>query len=276
MKIALIPPIPELRNHQGDIHFALSEHVHIPSYQEFYRQVGKQGEFVILDNSAHEKGAAEDFDRVLTNAAAIHAREIVLPDVLENSNETVERTTAAIRRLDMDVFFNAFIPKPSLMIVPQGQTYTQWRICLERMLYAWQRSTLWREHKLTVGVSKDYQRWEGGILNLVQALFQYKEMNLINDVHLLGWPKDLWELVEVGRMYPWVRSTDSSKPFVYAMRGISLHMNRESPWYPHRSDNYWDTHVSNVSCLRRNIAVFRAAANGRKVDTVFSDGDPEE
>ena len=271
MKAALIPPISGLRQFgvTGKFHLLLSHLLREPQYFSHYAKQRQEGAYLILDNSAHEFGQGNDPEALIYNAAAMNAQEVVVPDVLEDSEATIERSLEALeywfekkdrilRRLN-----------PALMYVPQARNKGDWEMCLQNLIrmhmYVTQRNKY--RTSLVVGVSKDYEAWwpKEGLCPLLDIL---SEMRLTSDikfqVHLLGWGRNLWYLERYAKTYPWIRSTDSAKPFVYGMARLQLEPHEEVPTYPKRPTNYFhkrmDDQMRHISTV--NAMIFRSLASG--------------
>lgn len=259
MKIALIPPIPELRSFPSTgIHLLLSHLLEDDRYLSYYIERRREGDYLILDNSAHEFGVGNKPDKLFKQARALRAQEIVCPDVLFDANGTVEATRQMLKYIEAHTEIYKKAGSPRLMIVPQGQDRTQWVKCLTNLLKVYDAT---REDVAlpdpVIGVSKDYDVFvKGGITTLV------KEYCEGYDVHCLGWPSNLWSLARVQQECPWVRSTDSAKPFVYARAHILLEPGGRVPEYPRRGDDYFQAvmNYQQHEIAARNIRVFDAAA----------------
>lgn len=272
MKVALIPPIPELPFFAtGDLHLLLTDQFEQAHYRNHYLVQRHKGAYLILDNSAHENGAGDKASEIRNQAIFYNAQEVVVPDVLEDGPGTIEGAIAAIeewfeggRKAMRDL-------NPALMYVPQGSDYEDWQECL-RTLTRLHKHTA-KKHNLrrnfVIGVSKDYEVWDGGIERLLSEDISPLRNYLINEgitiqVHLLGWGRQLWKLRELAARFPWLRSTDSAKPFVFARGGIDLreHLDSEPPVYPTRPSDYFTQplaqHEREVAWS--NVGVFRMCA----------------
>lgn len=260
MKIALIPPIPELRTFTSTgIHLILSHLLEDVEYRTYYRERAEADDYIILDNSAHEFGAGNRPDLLLDQAIEVKANEVVCPDVLFDANGTYEATRSMLVYLNKNWSHYVEAGKPQLMIVPQGSNRQEWVKCLNNMLRAWVVMPDYPLGDPVIGVSKDYEPLvKGGITSLISQYL--KPLNM--QVHCLGWPSDLWALARVQRECPWVRSTDSAKPFVYAANEILLEPGGKVPDYPRRAPDYFSAPLTEVSrsIAKRNIEVFQAAA----------------
>lgn len=280
MKAALIPPIPDLKRYgTGDFHLLLSHLLKDKRYFEHYDDQRKKGAYLVLDNSAHEEGQGNDPEVLLFNAMAIRAQEIVVPDVLDDGPATVERSTEALetwfegtssvnRRLIHDL-------SPALMYVPQGRNEAEWWECLQELirihLYVTKRYQY--RPRFVIGLSKDYETWKGGLLHLLNEYLLPQVRNSYfpynPQVHLLGWGRKCWALAEIAKIHPWIRSTDSAKPFVFARGKINLwtHLESEPPKYPGRTNDYFQKALTprQRELADGNAELFRKLANNEQV-----------
>src|SRR5690242_1682881 len=175
MKIALIPPIPDLEmSLLGDMQFALHHLCENETYRNFYREQAAIGEYVILDNGAHENNVGTNIEDLVVTAAHIQAREIVLPDTLFHAMHTVEAARESFKVLAESPLFKSFSPTPRLMIVPQGRDSLDWEWCLDAMLRSAQAHGFFE--LLVIGLSKDYEKQEGfpllGLDHLINRFLQ--------------------------------------------------------------------------------------------------------
>lgn len=267
MDVALIPPVPELRLTESTrTHLVLSHLFDQEEYLKYYRGCSEVGDFIILDNGAHENGVGESNASLLDKARLINADEIVLPDVLFNGQSTVELTKQMLKWIAGPGWNDYLMAgKPNFMIVPQGSNRTEWSKCLAQLMREWD---LWTDRcpetlgQPCIGVSKDYEIWNHGLVQLIQRyIVPFYEERFI-DVHCLGWPNKLWSLSDIVKEYPWVRSTDSAKPHVYAYYEIQLEPGGPIPDYPRRPPNYFNRPFTTLqrSIAKKNIEVFKAAA----------------
>lgn len=253
MRIAIIPPLGLLDTYGpagDDYHLCLSNEVlKYPQYADFYRSRSDRGDHVILDNSAHEQLQGQSLAQLLEAADKVGPTEIVLPDRLFFGDDTLERSTIAYEA------FRRSMPNVNLMGVPQGRHFSEWIDCLHGL------STLGVD---TIGISKDYEVWDGGLRKLVMAahLLGYSQKS----IHLLGWGRNLWELKDLSG---YVRGVDSAKPIVYALGGIELPYpltKENAPTYPKRKSNYFNDKGPYPEAFHRlvrvNLAIFRAMARG--------------
>ncbi len=272
MKTALIPPVPLLDKYgNGDLHLLLSHLVdEFPAYREHYTKRREAGDYLILDNSAHEHGRGNSMEALLKQASLLRAQEVVVPDVLFDRRATVSSAQNSISWLKTqhgrDCFERA--GRPRLMYVPQGEGRHEWSTCLMLLMAIHHGGDV---HlglgPPVIGISKDYYTLKGGLVGIIdEYVVEYFEHDRA-DVHCLGWPTDLWQLAKVAKKHPWVRSTDSAKPFVYADADILLEPGGDVPAYPRRKETYFSEGLSKNGLLLadRNVAVFEAAANNELI-----------
>jgi hypothetical protein len=271
VKTALIPPIPDLHKFgTGSFHLLLSHLFKSQEYREHYKKMRANGAWLVLDNSAHENGAGEMSEVLLKQALYYNAQEIVVPDVLDDGESTIETGREAL---------DAWFPRtgtspldglnPQLMYVPQGKDYADWKECLRNLIgmhkYVAKKNNV--RANFTIGISKDYEVWDGGIARLirddVEPIVRGNQQGV--QVHLLGWGRQLWCLRGIAKEFPWIRSTDSAKPFVYAWKGIELDSMQDPPPYPTRPPGYFFRKLTKkqIEIASSNVHTFTRTAQGR-------------
>lgn len=273
MRIALIPPIPNLRSQATTgIHLMLSHLIERPGYLDYYRKRRAAGDYLILDNSAHEHGHGNKAQELLFQAMIVGAHEVVCSDVLFDAKGTVQATQAMLAYIRTDYGWDAYVAAgmPRLMLVPQGKTEREVEQCLHRLVILWMEYMQQLSGRPPViGISKDYddEILEGGIAEFIVKYVYPLRVSMRADVHCLGWPANLWALADVHRKAPWVRSVDSAKPFVYAAAGIRLEPGGDVPEYPHREPGYFSTPIGGrrATIARVNVEVFKAAATNELI-----------
>lgn len=270
MRIALIPPTPDLTKlPRTGIHLLLSQNFSDERYVEYYKERRKYGDLLILDNGAHENGIGEEAHHLLAKSSVVNAQEVVVPDALFDRRATVERAKRFMRYIVSREGRKAYTSAgcPRLMLVPQAQERAEWGVCLHAMLTAWDRIVPEDMESPVIGISKDYDSWRGGLIRLISDFVEplYDERDF--DVHLLGWSNNLWMTAQIAQTYPWIRSTDSAKPFVFAKRLIRLEPGGRIPNYPRRDPNYFTESltVAQWEIAMVNIEVYKAAAQNELV-----------
>lgn len=272
MKASVLPPIPNLDLAEGrDFHLTLAHLCEYDRYVEFYRNEREKGSYIILDNGAHEFQSGEGPNHLLEKAQKIRANEIVCPDFLFDADQTVSLAEKALPIFASEMgmrtlyYTGARVQVYRIMLVPQGKTYLSWRRCLHHLLELYYRQAFILPP--VIGLSKDYEMWDGGLHKLltVDILPLVRELSL--DLHLLGWGRDMKALPVIARDYgSWIRSVDSAKPMVYAMSGVGIIDLFQAPEYPKRPEGYFQRALTPEELLlaRANIDIFDRCCEGRR------------
>lgn len=268
MKTALICPIPHLKTWgMGGTHLLLSHLCNDRKYRAHYKLERRQGAYLILDNSAHENKAGEKPEVIARLTEVFNPQEIVVPDVLFDSEQTIANALKA-----HEVWFEnksiVSMANPQLMYVPQGRTKAEWAVCLNELvrIHRYSAHRHGSRQRFTLGVSKDYEDWNGGLpLLFAEYIAPLRDRlhmeGCLMDVHLLGWGRRLWDLRRLTQKYPWIRSVDSAKPFVYAMAGIYLVYGADQPYPGRPEDFFWRKIIGHKrDIVRHNIEVFQQVA----------------
>lgn len=263
----LIPTRPHQALVSGQKYHLLLSHELDPASKAFYALEASHGSYLILDNSAHEKSEGEDLSVLLRQADEIRASEIVVPDVLFDRSMTLYRVRTSLTSLARSCdegHYHRVVPR--LMIVPQARQKDELKECLWELVSfidgLRRRSGAARSWQFTIGVSKDYNDVWGDrdfLLNFL-ALEVVPASKMIDaEIHLLGWPKPLPVLREIAQSFAYtVRSTDSARPFTFAMFGIDLAESLDIE-YPKRPKGFFERAVPKewVGVLASNISVYR-------------------
>jgi hypothetical protein len=232
-------------------HLALCHLVDSDSvYGAFYVEAAARGDFIILDNSAHELG--EGLTSAMERASdLIQPTEVVLPDRLFNAEDTVDFARDQIGD------FSTLAPR--VMGVPQGTTIPEWNACCAELI------SLGVD---TIGISKDYENWEGGLIDRVRSVWELSLRTWnpkISAIHMLGWGRQLWQLGQLTNLQAKgpipIRGVDSGKPLVYAWGGIDLSQNG-TPKYPKRVPHFFDLGEDDIpmNLALKNVNQFRTVA----------------
>lgn len=262
MHVAHIVPVSQLDQPDlGTFHLSLSHLLDMDEYATAYRNFARRGDWVILDNSAHENQVGNNPELLLHQARELGAKELVLPDSLFDAQDTLRRTREALAVYTE--FSDGSLPQ--FMIVPQGTTIYEWGYCLHELVQSLLQTL--GEVRFTLGVSKDYEMWVGGLDTLfrrfILPMHNDLVLNPLMEVHLLGWGREQSALTSLAHRYPWIRSTDSAKPTVYAMNNIPLKLSKESPSYPGRpKDFFWsELNPGQIELAKQNRRIFETRAN---------------
>jgi hypothetical protein len=248
MRFAAIPPIPNLRDFESTgIHLCLAHLMNDEEYTKYYRERSDSGDYVILDNGAHENETIE-FVELLALGRAIGAKEVVLPDVPHDSILTITHFNTYISMFEYDHELQRLwkvCGSPRLMYVPQVPLVDDALIrFIDLAGYMTRRvlSTTNKDLRFTIGVPLMYEAVAGGLYSLLDRITWLVDDTDIQ-IHMLGWSRDLTTPIDVAHDFPGVRSCDSAKPFVFAKHGIHMQhaaiQHSMDDLYPGRSDMYF-------------------------------------
>lgn len=262
MKMGMIAPIPNLAEFaQGDFHLLLSHLIESDmgeAYVNHYRNQAQHNDaWLTLDNSAYELQAGGAVENLFKQAVFLGAREIVLPDVMHKMEATKRSGAEALYVLD-PLADQLDAMKIQIMLVPQGETIYEWGMCLSHLISM--HNAVFPDRIYTIGVAKDYEVFTGGRANLIQRFVEPLRKERRFDVHLLGVGNELTDLSALATRFPWIRSTDSVKPFVYGLHKVRLTMGyMDTPPYPGRPKNYFETPIPEglKPLVKHNIRIFR-------------------
>lgn len=130
MQIINIVPVGNIcMEYNQPMHMYLT---HLVEKYPIYAKVAQQaGGYKILDNSLIELGKAITIERVLNAAEKIKADEIILPDVFQDWEGTLNRVDHALKEID-----RRYLGKwPfKLMAVAQGGTWAEWNMCYKKLM----------------------------------------------------------------------------------------------------------------------------------------------
>lgn len=244
MKIALIPP-RGLENYAlgSRFHLALAipELIRRATYRGMYERATRLGDYVVLDNGAYEGQTVPD-GLLFATSERLMCSEIVLPDVMLNTTDTVSRVAEYCRS------YNSSVKK---MAVAQGTTQEQFRRCVEAFSQRPEIQVLGIPKHMPTTLEKPAARIE--FANWVKT--RYKERF---EIHFLG-ANSMWlgEIRAVTKYANHVRSLDTSLPFNYAIAGAELKVMSSTGTVISRPDHYFDADWSReitTSLIQDNIA----------------------
>lgn len=167
-------------------HDIVASELNRAAYHEVFGQRKWDGT-VILDNSVIELGTAVDLDEIATAAEACRANVIVLPDVLENGDATVDSITDAYgewaSRFDDVLGIDNYL----FMIVPQGKTIEQFTECA-RVLYDFMEEY---EQRIMWGIPRNLVKLHGTRKLGINAIQEIDDMAHPFPIHLLGFSDNI-------------------------------------------------------------------------------------
>lgn len=188
------------------------------SYANFFAEKSKEGKHVLLDNSAFEFGGAVDDSVLLQAIDLVSPTEFILPDVLFDGNETLNRTLYFLdKHARKDVRY---------MAVPQGKTIDQWLESYKNLSKIPNISSIgigaiYAKHDV-FGVDRSYISGREYILDELKAT---RLLDTTKEHHLLGLGNSGHLEIEKLKKNDFIRSTDSSAAFIHGMQGKKFEKN---------------------------------------------------
>ena len=191
-----------------------------PEYYDFFKNSLKMGREVLLDNSIFELGTAFDPDKFYKYIAELRPSYYVVPDVLEDTNGTINSFINWIARPDPDKISN--IPKIGVV---QGTTFSELAECYSFMATNADYIAIsfdYSYYQMTGLGTNKLQRQCSGRPKLIRNLISEGIWDESKPHHLLGCslPKefksyDSWFQKEYN-----IRSLDTSNPVVAGIHNI--------------------------------------------------------
>jgi hypothetical protein len=242
MKLALIPPVQWLESftNMTKCQLMLPQMLRNSAYSFHYSSLcAKLTEFVILDNGAAEKDPF-DAEALLLIARHFRVSEVVASDVLGDTAATTIATEHFLNKATELGY------EGRIAIVLQGRELEFALNMVFRFIELNKGVTTVHIPRSLIQVGREWAR-------LDLAAHIHNKYPYI-DIHLLGasnlWPK---EILEAARNYPFIRSMDTSMPFVCARNYFTIGQERA----PHRdgdSSYFTDTYTRlQYDTARRNV-----------------------
>ena len=234
---------------QGHYHMALSNLIlKSEAYRAFYKAMSDRGDFVSVDNGVVEEGKPLEFSEVLRAAHMVHAKEVVLPDLIGDGCDSLEETLRGLEWLRAEGCINDFV----WLGVPHGTTATEWFYTYCRLLACLEIST--------IGLSMfDAPAFPKGRPQLVDTLEKLGMVDSERDYHILGCVSDIREAANLNR--PWVRSMDTGVPVRLGIKGVwhpRLCAAALAPIVSHRDFDFFGDYLMKEA-IQHNIDVYKEA-----------------
>ena len=212
MKLAHIPPRGlEVHALRQRFHLVLAQ-VDYPEYLETYQHARGRGDYIILDNGAAE-GATVGDALLMHRAQQLRADEIVIPDVMGRSNDTVRRMWRFFDNLnEMTYPWKDY----RYMAVAQGGNEAEVKKCIEEFVKCYNIKVLGIPRHLVKTLANH-------MIRVDLAKWLQEEYPKRFEIHFLGAaPTFPGEPFVVSRYNVPVRSMDTSLAFNYAIAGREL------------------------------------------------------
>lgn len=241
MKLALIPPLQLLNECTGtqSVQLMLPQLLRDPGYAARYSTLcDDPTQFVIMDNGAAEDNPF-DAEQILIIANTFRPEEVVASDIPEDAAATKEATKKFI-----DLAINSGYDR-RLAVVAQGKNIHEAYDLACELIEECKMVTAVHIPRLHVRPEARHARLD--LAGMIHSTFPYI------DIHLLGasmwWPQ---EILEAATNYPFIRSMDTSMPFVYAVQEFYVDANIA---VPPRMGNM-DYFTSGLTYKQRGIAMY--------------------
>lgn len=240
-----------------DFHLALAipELLQDETYREALSFAKTAGDFIVLDNGAAEGVMAQphELDAI---AEEIEADEVVLPDVMRDSLQTIKAVAD---------FMYYYAERPSYMAVVQGKNFEELMHCAETFAEHKQIKTLGiPRHLLTTMQSRTAR---------IDTVFKLSEVYGERfEFHMLGTnPQWIEETYYIAKYHPYVRSVDTSAPWNYAIAHRNVNGGQET-WRPKQYFEWnWAQRVTakqvSANLIKRNVRTFKRWASGTKASS---------
>lgn len=236
MDIATITAIRDLDlANDNSYHLCLAHLLHDNTYFQYFRSRARVGDLVMLDNGVVETGLPMEMSVLLRLAHRVEASEMVLPDSLNDSTETLRLGREAIAEWEGE---------PGLIAVPQGRSFSEWHACMLEML-TWP--------VVTIGISKFTAKFASTRMQLLAQSPELIDSKM--DIHLLGCLSISNEIFSVKKAFPGrIRGVDSGIAAIAAQQDIAIDDIRVGG----RVNTELDFFIQDESpLLRRNIASWK-------------------
>lgn len=215
-------------------------------YRKMYElHVADANQFVILDNGAAEGYTVTDKE-IIDLARKLGPDEIVIPDILGDMKGTIERAKKYMQKL---TYMGHKVWEFHHMFVAQGETIEEF---VHSALWAhnqdWISTVAIPRHAIT---TCDDELARSIIVEKVSdTLVDIRK--LLKPIHFLGTNTDAPAEIKTlsSRIKMWVRSVDTSFPFVAAWHGFPL----EVAWYAKRPEEYFELEADSFhDVLEENV-----------------------
>ena len=187
-------------------------------YEEYFRQVKKEGRYIIMDNSLHELGEAYNNERLMYWINELEPDEFIVPDVWENRDQSV---------VNAKEWSQIIFPENTTKVaVVQATTIHEASTC-----YQTYKDLGYKKIAFSYGASyyndvvphpnKDLGKALGR-LSVISALYKTKVIHQDDRIHLLGCsvPQEFgWY-----KGYDCIESIDTSNPVMAALEGTRYNL----------------------------------------------------
>ena len=219
ISVSVIAPAAYLRDFASQspatVHHAAAHRVlRDLAYREFFLEEQQRGAAIILDNGVFDLGESLSPDDLVRAARAVHAGEIILPDVIHDGPATIKASDrAAAQILSLSDEFR-------LCVVIHGADDAEWHRCYDHFASA--------EYAGAVAFPASRRKEPGaGLSGNRAAATRYLEDHALVD------PARIYRLLGLGRTghlelleqreHEWISSVDCAAPVLLGAMGVRMH-----------------------------------------------------
>lgn len=224
MKLGFITPTPHLEDFatKSNFHLTLTHQIlDDEKYAAFYSDRSSKGDYIVVDNSAFEKGSPMSAKEIYTAYMRVRPSEVVCPDVLQDG-EATQKSTIEFKKefsslINNTKFYNNTV---SYMGVAQGKNLSDYLACWDFL----------NNNVDTIGLS-----FIGIEKVLPDSSFTFARLMMLDilnkkgllkerPIHILGIGDNPLEIkmIQESPFSKYIRSNDSSTAFVHGSKGIRL------------------------------------------------------
>ena len=216
MKLSCEIPVAHLKKitPSTDYDFIIASHcIHNPEYKEFFINLRKEEpqRYSILDNGAFEEGKAIDSDVYIELIHTLKPNMLVLPDVVNDMNGTLNASQAFM--IDHDELLKEGLY--AVMGVLQGNSVEEYLHCLKE----------YNEYDVIDTIGIPYHLFYRPLFIEKNDIIEFCRNNGL-EIHILGLPNP-FEVIELSKYSDIIKSIDSSLPIV---SGKNLKLFRRLEW----------------------------------------------
>jgi hypothetical protein len=259
----------------GKYHLLLAHDVH--EHPELYRDVLPSNSMIIMDNGTIELGHPVSLREMRSALDVVPAQIIVLPDVIKDSQKTLEMSTAAATEwLPLLHTRGSYLSEGKFMAVPQGKSFEELQSCALALaelpnVGAW-------------GVGRFITDMLGSRIPFIEWLRDTKETQLPNGrftpfIHLFGFSENLQDDIAASNI-PKVMGIDSAVPIRLGQHGFMIdpHQKTHIPrgdWWDKASGQIRAETLANLLLFRSwiqkpQLALHRYLEDGKRAGTLMS------
>lgn len=221
-KVAEIVPVEQLEDiasnhyHMCLAHLVATNGIMAQRYTEFYRRMSDEGKYVLMDNGAAE-GSQLEHDELYEMYRRINPTEIVIPDTLNDANDTLAK---------MFNWLEYYCLPHKLMAVPQGKDFEEWKACAYIMMQERRINTIGISKFLNIATGDETIRHQA-----VQYLDEIADKLGRDDIeyHLLGCDEGPGIVGGIQSISKRVRGCDSAFAYIASKAEVVIEMNTKRP-----------------------------------------------